>query len=114
MKAVLHIDLEDKSRVSTALGNTRNFLEQTSGQASDLRLVINHNAVKFFTRAAAGDFTQAMERLADDGVRFLICSNSLQALDINPADLLSVCEVVPAGIVELIRLQQEGFAYVKP
>ena len=29
-------------------------------------------------------------------------------------ELIDGCEVVPAGIVELIRLQQEGFAYIKP
>ena len=26
------------------------------------------------------------------------------------ADLVEGCEVIPAGIVELIRLQQQGFA----
>jgi len=30
------------------------------------------------------------------------------------ADLHEACETVPAGILELINLQQEGFAYVKP
>jgi hypothetical protein len=30
------------------------------------------------------------------------------------ADLYETSEIVPAGILELINLHQEGFAYVKP
>jgi len=52
--------------------------------------------------------------LAKKGVRFLVCNNSLLKSNIDPAELLPVIEVVPAGIVELVRLQHEGFAYVKP
>jgi hypothetical protein len=44
----------------------------------------------------------------------MVCNNALSMSGINPAELLDLCEVIPAGIVELIRLQHEGFAYVKP
>lgn len=114
MKAVIHIDQADHSRVSTALGNLDNFLKATSGERSDLCVVVNSRAVKFFTLSDAGDFAEAVNRLAAAGVRFLICSNSLSNLDIEPSELLKPCEVVPAGIVEVIRLQHKGFAYVKP
>ncbi len=55
-----------------------------------------------------------MEELSGKGVRFLICSNSLKNFDIPLEILLDPCETVKAGIVELVRLQAEGFAYVKP
>jgi hypothetical protein len=33
---------------------------------------------------------------------------------INKADLVDGCEIIPAGILELIRLQEAGYAYIKP
>jgi uncharacterized protein len=40
--------------------------------------------------------------------------NALAKQSLAAADLVEGCEIIPAGIVELIRLQQEGFAYIKP
>lgn len=114
MRAVIHMDLEEQRRASTAFGNIRNFLEDTSGQDSDLRMVVNSSAVKFFTRADSGGFAHAIGQLASEGVRFLICSNSIDKLGIERSELLPACEIVPAGIVEVVRLQHDGFAYVKP
>ncbi len=113
MNAVIHVDQEESAVLTTALGNIRNFLDQVQAP-SDLRLVVNHNAVKFFAAENAQKIAATVSELASQQVRFLICGNSLSRLSIDPASLLPQCEVVPAGIVELIRLQAEGFAYVKP
>lgn len=113
-KGVVHLDLEDESRVLTALGNLKNFLAQIPPENADLRVVANSSAAKFFRRERAGEYGDAVAELSKQGVRFLICANSLSKLGIDKAELLEQCEVVPAGIVELIRLQNEGFAYVKP
>ena len=34
--------------------------------------------------------------------------------NVAPADLWEGCEVVPAGVVEIVKLQREGFAYLRP
>ena len=44
-------------------------------------------------------------------------ANYLTALaehGIDPARVWPECEIVPAGLVEVVRLQREGFAYIKP
>jgi intracellular sulfur oxidation DsrE/DsrF family protein len=55
-----------------------------------------------------------VEELFGKGVRFLMCNNSLTNLTIDPGELLGGCEVIKAGIVELIALQGDGYAYIKP
>jgi intracellular sulfur oxidation DsrE/DsrF family protein len=77
-------------------------------------MVVNHNATKFFMKANAADHAETVATLASEGVRFLMCSNSLKNLNIDPGELIDACEVVPSGIVEVIRLQNNGYAYVKP
>ncbi|MDD5204526.1 MAG: DsrE family protein [Desulfobacterales bacterium] len=113
-KAVIHVDLEDPSRLQTALGNIENFLDEISPAESDLRVVVHSSAVRMLRKGKACNHEKKIFDLAKKGVRFLACNNSLLKSNIDPAELLPVIEVVPAGIVELVRLQHEGFAYVKP
>ena len=38
----------------------------------------------------------------------------MKKIPITKEDLLPCVEVVPAGVVEIVRLQREDFAYIKP
>jgi uncharacterized protein len=114
IRSVIHIDQEESSRLETALGNINNFLEEIPPEDSDLRVVVHSGAVKLFRNDEAADHGEKMRALSRKGVKFMVCSNSLSRLKIDRAELVDVAEVIPSGIVELIRLQHEGFAYVKP
>jgi hypothetical protein len=61
-----------------------------------------------------GEHQAGIRELGAQGVRFCLCRNALAKQSLAAADLLEGCEIIPGGIVELIRLQQEGFAYIKP
>lgn len=50
--------------------------------------------------------------LADYGVSFHACGNTLKALNWTPEDLLPVAKVVPVGVDDLMQLQEQGFSYV--
>ena len=39
---------------------------------------------------------------------------AMKKVPITKEDLLPCVEVVPAGVVEIVRLQREDFAYIKP
>ena len=52
--------------------------------------------------------------LAQAGVSFRVCANAMKKVPITKEDLLPCVEVVPAGVVEIVRLQREDFAYIKP
>ena len=54
-----------------------------------------------------------VENLLDAGVSFAACRNTLDTMDLDETDLVDV-DVVPEGAVEVIRLQNEGYAYLRP
>lgn len=54
--------------------------------------------------------TQALR----DGVSLVACQNTLKAMDLTEKDMLPGIGYVPAGIVELMRKQQHGYAYIRP
>lgn len=113
-KVVFHVDWDEEKRLVMALNNMANLLKEVSVEESEICLVANGVSVKLFRRDPAPAYALQMEELSRKGVRFLVCSNSLKNFDIPLETLLDPCETVKAGIVELVRLQAEGFAYVKP
>lgn len=47
-------------------------------------------------------------------VTFHACNNAMKANNIHEEDLPKNVEMVPAGVLDLIRLQHTGYAYIKP
>jgi intracellular sulfur oxidation DsrE/DsrF family protein len=76
--------------------------------------VANGKAVNLFRKDRSAKYASDMGDLHKLGVRFKACRNAMAKNKVEKTDLLDVCEVVPAGILEIINLQRDGFAYVKP
>ncbi len=113
-KVVFHVDWEKEERLIMALNNMKNLLKAVPSEEVSACLLANGAAVKLFQRERAFQYAPDIQSLSQKGVRFLVCSNSLNNFGISPEDLVEPCETIEAGIVELIQLQAEGYAYVKP
>lgn len=113
-KVVFHVDWDNEEALIMALNNMENLLKEVPAEEAVIYLVANGVAVKLFQRERVAMYTTRIGKLSDVGVRFFVCNNSLRNLGIDRDDLMESCEVVSAGILELIRLQAEGCAYIKP
>ncbi|ADY73829.1 hypothetical protein Dester_1193 [Desulfurobacterium thermolithotrophum DSM 11699] len=112
-KVVFHIDSEEKKLLMT-LNNIENLLKEIPAKDISIYVVANGTSVKLLKKENAAKYIDRMKKLSDIGVKFLLCNNSLRKQNIRPDELLEFCKIVPAGVVELIRLQKEGCAYIKP
>lgn len=120
-KTVYHINFaggENGAGYKPALNNMRNQLDAVGTDHADIRVVLHGDGVNLLQMARDDQTLQGLiAGLKSDGVRFLVCNNTLTGRDIDPEkDLFDVWpeDIVPAGVVEVVRLQQEGFAYLKP
>jgi len=113
-KAVFHVDWENDENILMALNNISNLLKSVPPENASVCVLANGAAAKLFRREQAFQYASDILSLSEKGVRFLVCSNSLKNFGISREELVESCEVIPAGIVELIRLQAEGYAYIKP
>lgn len=52
--------------------------------------------------------------LAARGVVFKVCADSMRFHNLTPADFLPKVQVVPSGSLEIAKLQQQGYAYLRP
>lgn len=112
MKAVFHIDWSDENIFRLALTNMENLL--AARPEARIHLLVNGPAVKLFRLDKGNDALNRAANLIKRGVTIHICENALRTFHIAKDELLPDCATVPAGVVALIELQQEGCAYVKP
>ena len=109
----VHVDQNDPGLLGLALNNIANYMAALPGETFRVRLVANGPAVQLFKSGATPHDARIAE-LAAKGVTFALCANALKAFSVDKQALVSGCEVVPAGVVELVQLQRAGFAYIKP
>ncbi|AOY92417.1 hypothetical protein BKK79_11955 [Cupriavidus sp. USMAA2-4] len=100
-----------------AMANLRNHLNGAPG--TKIVVVAFGYGVDFLVEGArdarGNTFEAPVSALASDGVEFRVCHNTLAARRISETSLLMEAKVVPAGVVEVARLQfDEGYAYIKP
>ena len=98
-----------------AAGNALNMEDycRREGIACQMELVANGPAVKLFVPAQA-ELQKTAEELMARGLKLHLCKNALDANKMTAADLWPGCEVVPAGLVDIVELQNKGFAYIRP
>ncbi len=110
LKVVFHIDEPEKWKL--LLGNVQNLINAAEGFEA-IAVVANSAAVKGYLRDDPG-FGNRMQKLVDQGVRFCACNNALNGLNIKSEQLFSFVEIVPAGVKEIVDLQMQAYAYIKP
>jgi len=55
---------------------------------------------------------QRVVSLADYGVRFQACGNTMKSMHWLDKDILEQAEIVPIGVDGIMRLQEQGFSYI--
>lgn len=127
-KVVYHINYDNPKAQAGALRNIQNHINAVGKENLDLKVVMHGNGLSLvlppdalqgtkFKHANATEVMQAkISGLKDQGVKFEVCANTLRGKHVAYQDLYDVskADIVPSGVAELARLQQRGYAYIKP
>jgi uncharacterized protein len=113
-KAVFHIDLQNDQLFKLGLGNITNTLAALDGADGDFILLANGPGVAMLAGEKVKENLEQINTLLKAGVRFQACNNALKKFNVDAANLAEGVEIIPAGIIGLIDLQNDGFAYIKP
>ncbi|QDZ29193.1 DsrE family protein [Noviherbaspirillum sp. UKPF54] len=116
VKVVYHL-VDGIDQASRAMANIRNHLRAEPD--TKIVVVANGDGIRFLLSGATErngrPFDAAVAALAEQGVEFRVCRNTLNAHDIAPSQLLPQAKLVPSGVVEVARLQaREGYVYLRP
>jgi len=112
-KVIFHIDEINKWKL--LLANVSNLLNGIDNETLYIEVLANSEAVKYYDTTQDFDADiNTMDSLNKKGIKFVACNNALVAYDIKKNNTIHFVDIVPAGIVELVRKQKEGYIYIKP
>ena len=119
-KVVLHVNQNDPAVMNLALNNAQNVASHY--KAAKMPVVIEVVAYGPGLHMLRSDTSPIKPRLASftleqPDIRFSACENTqtnMSKAEGKPVPLVADAKVVPSGVVRLIELQQQGYAYVKP
>ena len=120
-KVVYHIN--DIHTAKGALRNVKNHLNALGDENIEL-IVVTHSSGAFaMVDGAMGkkdkkgkvyNFADQIAGLANRGVKFQICANTIRGKKIPKDKINENAEVIPSGVAHVAHLQQKGYLYVKP
>ncbi len=120
-KVVYHVN--NIHTAKGALRNVKNHLNAVGDENIDL-IVVTHSSGAFaLVDGAMGkkdksgkvyDFRDQIASLANRGVKFQICANTIKGKKIDKSKINENAEIVPSGVAQVAHLQQHGYLYVKP
>ncbi len=108
---VFHVDLADEKIFMLALSNVLNFYNDPKSANAKVVMLANGPAVNLFVQ---GKTPNELDLAIEKGLNVKLCQNALNKFELKKEDLIPKHQIVPAGITELIELQNNGFSYIKP
>lgn len=118
-KVVYHINTDGQSGTSYrgGLGNIQNHINAVATDSIEVEVVMHGDGLGLLMAAKEDDGLQTrIGGLKSQNVRFRICANTLKGRNIALDDLYDAWDedVVPSGVAELSKLQQDGYTYIRP
>jgi len=109
-RLVFQVNEDDSRKWNAILANINNVQEEL-GQVEVTVVVIGPGLGMI--KADALTANKVLDAMSA-GVRFVACGNSMQAQHLSKDDMIDGIAYAKAGYVELMRLQQQGWAYIRP
>jgi len=121
-KVVYHVN--NIHTATGALRNVKNHLNALGDKNIEV-IVVTHSSGAFaLVEGAMGkkdkksgkvyNFNDVIAGLANRGVKFQICANTIRGKKIDKNKINEHAEVIPSGVAQVAHLQQKGYLYVKP
>ena len=98
------------------LRNIRNHLD--TDPSAQITVVTHADGVDLLMEGAKSsngtEYAPLVSALKARGVRFEVCEITLKNRGLNKDQFVLDADYTPSGVVRSVKLQQEGYAYIKP
>lgn len=111
-RLVLQVSDGDPKKWGLALNNAKNVQQDLGDDEVDIEIVAYGPGIAMLKKDS-----EAGKGIADalaNGVKIVACENTMRGQKLTYDDMLPKIGYVPAGVVEIMKKQQEGYAYVRP
>lgn len=111
-RIVVQVTDGDVKKWNAVLGNIRNIQAELGSSGVAITLVAIGEGLHMLTDESLA--ANGVKDALDDKVHFVACGNSMKAQGMTPDELITGVTIATAGYVEIMRLQQQGWIYLRP
>ncbi len=111
-RVVIQVSEADPGKWNLALNNARNLQADLGPANVDIEVVAYGPGIGMLK--ADSVVGSRVEDALGTGVKLLACQNTMRGRKLAADDMLPKVGYVSSGVVELMRKQQEGWAYIRP
>jgi uncharacterized protein len=111
-KVVLQMSDGDAAKWNLALNNAKNLQTDLGAANVDVEIVAYGPGIGMLK--ADSTVGNRVDEAVASGVKVVACENTMRGQKLTPQDMLKSVAYVPAGVVEIMQKQQQGWAYIRP
>lgn len=112
-KVIFQVTDNDVAKWTLTLNNVRNLQVGVGGaDKTDIEVIAYGPGIQLLK--ADSPIAARISEAVGNKVKVVACENTMAANKLTHADMLSDIGYVPAGVVEVMRKQQAGYAYIRP
>jgi intracellular sulfur oxidation DsrE/DsrF family protein len=121
-RVVIQVDQNDPDIMNLALNNAKNVLELYRNKNEDVSVEIvaygpGLHMLRDDTSPVKDRIKQMSEASSPSNIVFSACNNTKQGMEKregHPITIIPQATIVPAGVVRIMELEEQGYSYVKP
>ena len=121
-RIVIQVSQNDPSRMNLALSNAENAIKYYTDKGESVQIEIvaygpGLNMLREDTSPVKDRIREIKASKEGAEVRFSACHNTqvnMQKAEGHPIPIIAEATVVPAGVVRLTQLEEEGWSYIRP
>jgi uncharacterized protein len=111
-RVVMQVSDGDAAKWNLALNNARNLQTDLGAANVDIEIVAYGPGIGMLkSDSTVGN---RVDEAVGSGVKVMACENTMRGQKLTKADMLPTVSYVPAGVVEIMQKQQQGWAYIRP
>jgi intracellular sulfur oxidation DsrE/DsrF family protein len=111
-RVLIQVSDADPKKWNLALNNAKNVQTDLGADKTEVEIVAYGPGIDMLKADAI--VANRVEDAVASGVRIVACENTMKAQKLGRDDMNKKIEYVNAGVVELMRRQQQGYAYIRP
>lgn len=121
-RIVIQVDQNDAAVMNLALNNARNVLDYYRQKGEDVEVeIVAYGPGLNMLRDDTSPVKDRIKELSDlsfpSNIVFSACNNTKQGMEKregHPITIIPQATLVPAGVVRIMELEEQGYAYVRP
>ena len=111
-KVVIQVSDADTGKWNLALNNAKNVQTAFGADKVDIEIVAYGPGIGMLKMDSV--VANRVDESKKSGIAIVACQNTMKTMKLTDADMLTNTSYVPSGVVEIIKKQGQGYAYIRP